>query len=91
LFHADPHDEAPDTLSPRLGELTVRTGRPSVPPETLIRALLPQAFFSIRTERQLTQQRHDSLPCRWFAGLAMGARVTSVPQGACSQAWRGSA
>jgi transposase len=68
-------DEALDALSPRFEELYARTGRPSVPPEKLIRALLLQAFFSVRSERQLMQQLDYNLLFRWFVGLAMDAPV----------------
>jgi transposase len=68
-------DEALEMLSPRFEELYARTGRPSVPPEKLIRALLLQAFFSIRSERQLMQQLDYNLLFRWFVGLAMDAPV----------------
>jgi transposase len=68
-------DEALEVLSPRFEELYARTGRPSVAPEKLIRALLVQAFFSIRSERQLMQQLDYNLLFRWFVGLAMDAPV----------------
>ncbi len=44
-------------------------------PEKLIRALLLQAFFSIRSERQLMQQLDYNLLFRWFVGLSMDAPV----------------
>jgi transposase len=68
-------DEALEALSPRFEELYARNGRPSVPPEKLIRALLLQAFFSIRSERQLMQQLEYNLLFRWFVGLSMDAAV----------------
>jgi len=68
-------DEALEVLSPRFAELYARTGRPSVPPEQLIRALLLQAFFGVRSERQLMQQLDYNLLFRWFVGLAMDAPV----------------
>ena len=46
-----------------------------IPPEKLLRALLLQAFFSIRSERQLMEQLDDNLLFRWFVGLAMDAAV----------------
>ena len=45
------------------------TGRPSIPPEQLLRALLLQAFFSIRSERQLMEHLEFNLLYRWFVGL----------------------
>lgn len=68
-------DEALEVLSPRFEALYANTGRPSVPPEKLIRALLVQAFFSIRSERQLMQQLDYNLLFRWFVGLSMDAAV----------------
>jgi transposase len=49
-------DRALARLSPRFGALYVKFGRPSVPPEKLLRALLLQALYSIRSERQLMEQ-----------------------------------
>lgn len=51
------------------------TGRPSIPPEQLLKALLLQAFFTIRSERQLMEQLDYNLLFRWFTGLAMDAPV----------------
>ena len=47
------------------------TGRPSIPPERLSRALLLQAFYSIRSERQLMEQLDFNLLYRWFVGLGV--------------------
>lgn len=68
-------DEALDVLSGEFEALYARSGRPSVPPEKLIRALLLQAFFSIRSERQLMQQLDYNLLFRWFVGLPVDAPV----------------
>ena len=46
-------------------------GRESIPPERLIRALLLQAFYSIRSERQLIERIELDLPFRWFVGLGV--------------------
>lgn len=46
-------------------------GRPSIPPERLLRALLLQVFFTIRSERMLMEQLDYNLLVRWFAGLSM--------------------
>jgi len=56
-------------LSPRFQELYSRVGRPSIPPEQLLRALLLQAFYTIRSERQLMEQLDYNLLYRWFVGL----------------------
>ena len=46
-------------------------GRPSIAPERLLRALLLQAFYTIRSERQLMEQLHYNLLYRWFVGLGV--------------------
>src|SRR5271166_1227532 len=51
--------------------LYARRGRPSIPPEQLLRALLFQALYAIRSERQLMEQIDFNLPYRWFVGLGM--------------------
>jgi transposase len=69
-------DEALQTLSPRFDRLYAkRRGRPSVPPERLLRALLLQVLYSIRSERQLMEQLDYNLLFRWFVGLEMDERV----------------
>jgi transposase len=65
-------------LSPELARLYSRIGRPSIPPERLLRALLLQAFFSIRSERQLMQQLDYNLLFRWFTGLGIEDPVWDV-------------
>ncbi|MES0875447.1 IS5 family transposase [Sinimarinibacterium thermocellulolyticum] len=60
------------------GALTVmysHTGRPSIPPERLIRALLLQMFFSVRSERLLMEQLDYNLLFRWFVGLGVDDEV----------------
>lgn len=56
-------------LSPRFQELYARMGRPSIPPERLLRALLLQKLYTIRSERQLMEQLDYNLLFRWFVGL----------------------
>ncbi|MBV8912298.1 MAG: IS5 family transposase [Acetobacteraceae bacterium] len=68
-------DEALDVLSPEFDRLYARVGRPGIAPEKLLRALLLQAFYSIRSERQLMEQLDYNLLFRWFVGLAMDAPV----------------
>ena len=46
-------------------------GRPSIPPEKLLRALLLQAFYTIRSERQLMERLEFDLLFRWFVGLGI--------------------
>lgn len=62
-------------LSPRLEALYARTGRPSPPPEQLLKALLLQVLYSVRSERMLGEQLRYNLLSRWFVGLGMDERV----------------
>jgi transposase len=55
--------------------LDAREGRPSVPPEQLLAALLLQAFYGIRSERQLMEELNYNLLCRWFVGLSPDDKV----------------
>ena len=52
-----------------------RTGRPSIPPERLLRAMLLQVLYTIRSERQLMEQINYNLLFRWFVGLGVDDRV----------------
>ena len=70
-------DRALARLSPQFGALYVQFGRPSVPPEQLLRTLLLQALYSIRSERQLMEQLDYNLLFRWFVGLGIDDRVWS--------------
>jgi transposase len=63
-------DEALQELSRDFGRLYAPEGRPSIPPERLLRALLLQAFYSVRSERQLMEQLDYNLLFRWFVGLS---------------------
>jgi transposase len=62
-------DAALKDLSPLFDELYSRDGRPSIPPEKLLRALLLQVLYTIRSERQLMEQLNYNLLFRWFVGL----------------------
>jgi transposase len=70
-------DRALERLSPKFGTLYINFGRPSVPPEKLLRALLLQALYTIRSERQLMEQLDYNLLFRWFVGLGMDDAVWS--------------
>jgi transposase len=63
-------DEALRSLSPAFNRLYARDGRPSIPPERLLRALLLQAFYTVRSERLLMQQLDYNLLFRWFVGMS---------------------
>jgi transposase len=58
-------------LSPKLGALYAKFGRPSIPPERLLRALLLQVLYTVRSERLLMEQLEYNLLFRWFVGLNM--------------------
>lgn len=62
-------------LSPEFDRLYAKVGRPSVPPEKLLRALLLQVLYTIRSERLLMEQLDYNLLFRWFVGLNMDDRV----------------
>ena len=57
-------------LNRSLGKLYASEGRPSIPPEQLLGALLLQVFYGIRSERQLMEQLNYNFLYRWFVGLA---------------------
>jgi transposase len=62
-------DRALKELSVHFEALYARRGRPSIPPEKLLRALLLQVLYSLRSERQLMEQLDYNLLYRWFVGL----------------------
>jgi transposase len=68
-------DAALRALSRRFDALYAKTGRPSIPPEQLLRAQVLQILFSIRSERLLMEQLEYNLLFRWFVGLRMDDRV----------------
>ena len=68
-------DTALASLSAQFETLYSEVGRPSIPPEKLLRALLLQAFFSVRSERQLMEQLDYNLLFRWFVGLSVDEPV----------------
>src|SRR6516164_7830215 len=67
-----------ERLSPTFERMYAQEGRPSIAPERLLRALLLQALFTIRSERQLMQQISYNMLFRWFIGLAMDTAVWDV-------------
>src|SRR4029079_13421411 len=70
-------DRALERLSPRFGTLYVKFGRPSIPPERLLRALLLAALDTSRSERQVMEQLEYNLLFRWFVGLGIDDAVWS--------------
>ena len=71
-------DTALTALSPQLERLYARTGRPSIAPEKLLRALLLQVLYSLRSERLLMEELQYNLLFRWFIGLDLDASVWDV-------------
>jgi transposase len=63
------------SLSQEFDSLYSASGRPSIAPEYVLRALLLQAFYSVRSERQLVEQIDYNLLFRWFVGLGMDDAV----------------
>ena len=64
-------NEALSALERDFAALYAPLGRPSIPPEKLLRALLLQAFYTIRSERQLMERLEFDLLFRWFVGLGV--------------------
>ena len=62
-------------MSSKFASLYSHTGRPSIPPEQLLKATLLQAFFTVRSERQLIEQIDYNMLFRWFVGLTMDDAV----------------
>jgi transposase len=68
-------DQALKRLSRKFNEIYSATGRPSIPPEKLLRALLLQVLYTVRSERLLMEQLEYNLLFRWFVGLNMDDAV----------------
>jgi transposase len=71
-------DVALKEMSPQFAGLYSRYGRPSIAPEKLLRVLLLQVFYSVRSERLLMEQLGYNLLFRWFVGLGMDDEVWDV-------------
>jgi len=63
-------DEALKKMSARFDEIYGEDGRRSIPPERLLRALIPQMLYTVRSERMLMEQLEYNLLFRWFVGLS---------------------
>src|SRR5689334_8067604 len=68
-------DEILRVMAKDFDGMYARTGRPSVPPERLLRAVLLQIFYTVRSERMLMEQMNYNLLFRWFVGLEMDEPV----------------
>lgn len=64
-------ERALEGLQADFEEMYSQIGRPSIPPERLLRALLLQGFYTVRSERQLMEQLNYNLLFRWFVGLGV--------------------
>jgi transposase len=71
-------DEALKGMSLHFDSLYARGGRPSIAPEKLVRALLLQVLYSVKSERQLMEQIDYNLLFRWFVGLTMDDTIWDV-------------
>jgi transposase len=65
-------------LSARFDQMYAKTGRPSIPPEKLLRALLIQMLYSVRSERLLMEEIDYSVLFRWFVGMNLDEPVWDV-------------
>src|SRR3979411_3107475 len=68
-------DEILKEMSPQFAKLYSSVGRPSIVPERLLRSLLLQIFYSVRSERMLIEQLQHNLLFRWFVGMEMDETV----------------
>jgi transposase len=68
-------DQVLKEMSPRFARRYAKVGRPSIAPERLLRALLLQIFYSVRSERLLMEQLDYNLLFRWFVGMPMDEEV----------------
>src|SRR5207253_8726644 len=68
-------DEILKQLSPQFNKMYAKVGRPSIPPEQLLRAQLLQMLYSIRSERLLMEEIDYSMLFRWFIGLNLDDEV----------------
>ena len=63
-------DEILKQLSPQFNKMYAKVGRPSIPPEQLLRAQLLQMLYSVRSERLLMEEMDYNILFRWFVGPA---------------------
>src|SRR5678816_4358741 len=71
-------DQALTNMSPRFDAMYAKTGRPSIPPEKLLRAQLIQMLYSVRSERLLMEEIDYSMLFRWFVGMNLDEPVWDV-------------
>lgn len=71
-------DEILRSMNGDFEQMYSKTGRPSIPPEQLLRALLIQALYSVRSERMLMEQLDYNMLFRWFVGLTLDDEIWDV-------------
>jgi transposase len=71
-------DQALENMSRRFDRMYAKTGRPSIPPEKLLRAQLIQMLYSVRSERLLMEEIDYSVLFRWFVGMNLDEPVWDV-------------
>jgi transposase len=71
-------DQALESMSRRFDRMYAKTGRPSIPPEKLLRAQLIQMLYSVRSERLLMEEIDYSVLFRWFVGMNLDEAVWDV-------------
>ena len=71
-------DKALDNMSERFDAMYAKRGRPSIPPEKLLRAQLIQMLYSVRSERLLMEEIDYSMLFRWFVGMNLDEPVWDV-------------
>src|SRR6266404_3402838 len=71
-------DQALESMSRRFDRMYAKTGRPSIPPEKLLRAQLIQMLYSVRSERLLMEEIDYSVLFRWFVGMNLDEPVWDV-------------
>ena len=71
-------DQALSSMSERFDAMYAKTGRPSIPPEKLLRAQLIQMLYSVRSERLLMEEIDYSVLFRWFVGMNLDEPVWDV-------------
>lgn len=68
-------DKALEKLSPGFCQMYSHTGRPSIPPEQLLKAMLLQVLYSVPSNVKLVEQIHFSILFRWFLGLGIDEQI----------------
>ena len=71
-------DDALRSMSPQFERLYSAMGRPSIPPQQLLRALLVQVLYTVRSERLLMEELEYNLLFRWFVGLTTRTILMSI-------------